>query len=356
MARMTRAELRAYAADIDAIGDEAARQVEALIGAYVEANPDATVAEVREFAIEAVNDVAQVTCEAASARACDMYDQRMAGTPVAPARIVDTDAADYVGKEAHYQARHLVDGDTAAFARAMGRFGRDQVHRNANRTVTWNAGRSGRSVRYARVPIGIETCEFCNMLASRGFVYWSEEKAGKFDRYHSDCRCAVIPGYEGDTVLDGYHPEQERALGEAMREIDANPDLTYAQKQQAKEALTEYNALEYYAQYEDLGGKQRWYAPIEDAGENQYASWQRGDTRSSQQTRGQRARREVRGEFFGSQQDVWAFTARAAAQNPDQRDYWLAYVRRTCREAGHPEWADGIEDLWDATAEQRMDL
>lgn len=351
MARMTRAELRAYAKDIDAIGDEAARQVEALIGAYVELNPDADVAEVREFAIGAVNDVAQVTCDAASQRACEMYDSRVgAGAPAA--RMVGTDAAEYVGKEAHYQARHLVDGDTAAFAHAMGRFGRDQVHRTANRTVTWNAGRSKGQVRFARVPTGIETCEFCNMLASRGFVYWSEEKAGKFDRYHSDCRCAVIPGRFGDVEIDGYDPAAEKALGEAYRAIDSDPNLTYSQKQQAKEALSEYNALDHYAVYDDLGGKERWYAPIKTAGENQYTEWQAGDTRSSQQTKGERARNAVRNEFFKSQQDVWAFTARCAAQTPDQRNYWLDYIRRTCRECGHPEWADGIEDLWDATAEQ----
>lgn len=355
MQRMTRAELRAYAHDIDAIGDEAARQVEALIGAYAEANPDATVEDVRDFAISTVGDVARVTCDAASVRACDMYDANVGGA--APrAQMVATDAADHVEKEARYQARHIVDGDVSRFSHAMGRFSRDQVHRTANRTVMWNAGRSKGEVRYARVPTGIETCEFCNMLASRGFVYHDERKAGQFAKYHSDCRCAVIPGPRGGIAIDGYSPEQERAVGEAMRAIDANPDLTPQQRQQAKEAIVEYNALRYYAQYEDLGGKERWYAAIESDGANQTGRWYAGDTRSSQLSNRGRADRAMREEFFSTQADVWAFTARAAAQQPGQRRYWLSYIRERCRETGHPEWADGIEDVWDATVGQAATL
>ena len=82
---------------------------------------------------------------------------------------------------------------------------RDQVRRAANRTMRHNAARDGRG--YARVPMGGETCGFCIMLASRGFVYRSAQTAGEGNHYHSDCRCKVIPGFGGMTV-EGYDPSE----------------------------------------------------------------------------------------------------------------------------------------------------
>lgn len=66
---------------------------------------------------------------------------------------------------------------------------------------------------YARVPVG-ETCAFCIMLASQGFVYRSEQTAlfrQDGNKYHRGCDCQAvpfsdaknIPGY-GDT-LDKYN-------------------------------------------------------------------------------------------------------------------------------------------------------
>lgn len=59
-------------------------------------------------------------------------------------------------------------------------------------------------IRFARVPSGGETCPFCLMLASRGFVYTSAEAAWK-DHFHSNCDCQIVPGY-ADAVIDGYDP------------------------------------------------------------------------------------------------------------------------------------------------------
>lgn len=48
-------------------------------------------------------------------------------------------------------------------------------------------------VRYARVPTGAETCPFCIMLASRGFVYHSEAAAR---HAHPGCNCVVVPCFD----------------------------------------------------------------------------------------------------------------------------------------------------------------
>lgn len=67
-------------------------------------------------------------------------------------------------------------------------------------------------VRYARVPTGAETCPFCIMLASRGFVYHSEAAAR---HAHSGCNCVVVPCFDSyyagtsrrfsaSAVIEGY--------------------------------------------------------------------------------------------------------------------------------------------------------
>lgn len=58
--------------------------------------------------------------------------------------------------------------------------------------------------RFARVPAGPETCDFCLMLASRGFAYRTEEAASNYlDHYHSGCDCEVVAGWDDDSV-EGY--------------------------------------------------------------------------------------------------------------------------------------------------------
>lgn len=89
-------------------------------------------------------------------------------------------------------------------SQAVGAMVYDQVKRLSNRTVSQNCVRDG--VRYARVPVGRETCGFCLMLASRGFVYESERSAGELNHYHTHCDCKVIPGFDGMEV-EGYDPD-----------------------------------------------------------------------------------------------------------------------------------------------------
>ena len=64
----------------------------------------------------------------------------------------------------------------------------DIVGVTARLTAKFNGEHDPSQPRYARVPVG-PTCAFCILMASRGFVYWSEEKAGGRDnRYHKERR------------------------------------------------------------------------------------------------------------------------------------------------------------------------
>ena len=81
----------------------------------------------------------------------------------------------------------------------------DMIHSAARLTTQRNMRLDPTSPRWARVPRG-ETCEFCLMLASRGFAYTSEKTAGREMQYHSDCDCRIVPSW-GKQTLKGYDPE-----------------------------------------------------------------------------------------------------------------------------------------------------
>lgn len=81
-----------------------------------------------------------------------------------------------------------------------------EIKRAAGECSLYNARRDTRKPRFARVPSGAETCTFCLMLASRGFVYHSEATAG-LDHYHPNCNCRIAPGFDG-MEIEGYDPDE----------------------------------------------------------------------------------------------------------------------------------------------------
>ena len=89
-------------------------------------------------------------------------------------------------------------------------------------------------MRFARVPSGTETCAFCYMLSSRGFVYRSDRSAGRFGHFHRNCDCRVAASTDKDG-LEGYDPDRERELWQRFEEIDAG-EGSKAEKEAAKRA------------------------------------------------------------------------------------------------------------------------
>lgn len=82
-------------------------------------------------------------------------------------------------------------------------------------------GKDPTKPRWARVPNG-PTCEFCVMLASRGWVYWTEDSARLGGSFHDGaCDCSVVPSW-GAQKLKGYDPDKlyeqyKRCAGTAAR-------------------------------------------------------------------------------------------------------------------------------------------
>lgn len=128
-------------------------------------------------------------------------------------------------------------GLTSAVSRTIA----DQLEKHARDTVLYNLQRDYRSelssgnrrraarYGYSRVPEG-DACAFCIMLASRGFVYTSKEKAERAqdgDVYHDNCRCVAVPFAEAGDIegygakLAGY--EQMYREADIMRRTDSMP-------------------------------------------------------------------------------------------------------------------------------------
>lgn len=143
-----------------------------------------------------------------------------------------------------YKARKLAEGDYEGFVSELCSYLDTSVRRTANLTTMANAKRDRRrygermrragvhGVRFARIPRGGETCTFCAMLASRGFVYWTEETAGKFDHFHNRCKCRIVASTDAD--VEGYDPTEWYARWKAYEEIDADEGLTDEMKRAEK--------------------------------------------------------------------------------------------------------------------------
>lgn len=80
-----------------------------------------------------------------------------------------------------------------------------ETRKAANECVAYNAKNDPKKPRWARIPTGAETCEFCIMLASRGFVYHSEETAS---HAHAHCDCRVVPSWDKSPLVQGYDPDK----------------------------------------------------------------------------------------------------------------------------------------------------
>lgn len=99
-----------------------------------------------------------------------------------------------------------------------------EVKAAAGRCTQYNVQRDpfGTETRYARVPTGEETCDFCIMLASRGPVYHTEESAGAYDHWHPHCDCRIVPFW-------GTYDAGPSRRGSIMGIEGYDPDALYEQ-------------------------------------------------------------------------------------------------------------------------------
>ena len=166
------------------------------------------VAECRELVVQALESVMPEYTALAAQSTADMYDAirvQSVGEAMGARAISGYDPAATDGAVRAF-AQKVVDGkEIEVFNRLVLSRVDYELRRAANYCVTANGARDPLRPRYARVPTGAETCDFCLMLASRGFVYHSVSSAA-VDHTHFSCDCRVIQGYPGDEV-EGYDPQ-----------------------------------------------------------------------------------------------------------------------------------------------------
>ena len=150
----------------------------------------------REAAIEALQMSIGLHGEMAQAWAGQLFDEVCALEGIGP---FDFELADDIidfamlEEKVRYYARSLVEGDNGKFLDDCGTLADFYARRCNYEAMIRNCYRN--HVRYARVPTGTETCDFCMMLASRGFVYYDQASAEEGSHIH----CVV-----GDTKVSAF--------------------------------------------------------------------------------------------------------------------------------------------------------
>lgn len=243
------AEFAAYNRAVAKIGDGAASDVEAAVLAWCRSHVGATVAEKREAAKLIMEGFVQGYDDVAAEFAAQWYDDlaERNGARLQQAVTMTTYRPESVDTVARYQAKKLVKGGDAAFARACGEYARNDALRSLNETIISNVGRDkDRGVRFARVPTGFETCTFCIMLASRGAVYHTRKSAGEFKHFHRHCDCKVVPGFEDDPdaeLVEGVRPEELRERWWQLEKVDATAGLSAAEREELRRKVMEGGEL-----------------------------------------------------------------------------------------------------------------
>ena len=196
-----------YRKELDSAANDAAEFMSDYYDALRTANPNASVADLRNMAIKSIKQALNAFSPQAGELAGELFDEIVKAEGVkARFRYHQTIEQGLVDKKVHYLAKDLVDGNNQKFIDACATLTRFYVHREANTNMYRNVALS--NIRWARVPSGTETCGWCFMLSTRGFDYTSELKAGGLGhKFHLHCDCIIVPGTK-ETTIDGYKPEE----------------------------------------------------------------------------------------------------------------------------------------------------
>lgn len=180
------------------------------------------VAELRAIMIEVMEMVCGEMTDMAAARSAEFYDGVRSMSVGSKLGALAESGRKPAATEGAVRAlvKSVVDsGSTERFARELGDRVDYEIKKAASDCVEFNADRDPIKPRFARVPSGAETCSFCNMLASRGFVYHTNKTAEGRYHGHPGCDCRVVPGFDtyeagpsrrfsASTSVEGYEPDK----------------------------------------------------------------------------------------------------------------------------------------------------
>ena len=205
--RISKADLESYRQTLIDLG----RQASDYVVGELEGVRDDGRSSMRNATIKALNESIGLHGDAAQALAGQLFDEVCAseGINATSALYPDIIDKDLMAGKVRWLCRKLVEGDRAGYVKRVGVLA-DFYTKRCN-YVAQMRNCYGANMRYARIPTGSETCDWCMMLASRGFVYYTERDAEAAN--HQNCDCICIPGRGGDTFNDftqveGYDPDE----------------------------------------------------------------------------------------------------------------------------------------------------
>ena len=229
---ISRAGFDAYAAQIDAQGNEAMRKIREFSAKLKWGDTKESRAFARELLHDYAYDVVTAYGDNAASIAAEYYDElaRLAGADVPRAIMAGGYTAEQVSGAVDYATRSVWDADedglkpvipTDVSAELESKVN-GRVRRMAHDTMWDNASRHG--ARYGRVTTSAHPCAFCLMLASQGFAYTSERTAvlaHGLHSYHDSCSCVAVASFDDDGLegyqgtVDGYY-DMWRAASESL--------------------------------------------------------------------------------------------------------------------------------------------
>lgn len=201
--KIPRSYIQAYSGALNGVSEQARKSLADALGQVDYSRP---VAEVREEVVEIMQRACGASSTMAARLAAEFYDGLRARFGIEDGYQADPDPAynrDATDGAVRAFAQELVDGDPERFKALCDERIDYEIRRTANESMERNAKRDPRKPKWARVPTGAETCEFCIMLASRGFAYHSEDTAS---HAHAHCDCRIVPSWDKKGV-EGYDPD-----------------------------------------------------------------------------------------------------------------------------------------------------
>lgn len=227
MATIPRAALEVYTREVNALSADAQARVLKVLES-IEWTPD-NIADCRRIAVEALQLALPTYTDLAAQASADFYDasrELQTGETLGAVAESGYDPAKTDGAVRAFVQRVVDGGDVGGFNDAvLQRIDYEMKLAAANSTLA-NGRRDPLAPKYARVPTGAETCDFCLMLASRGFVYHTESTAS-MGHVHSDCDCRIVAGWPGMEVegyddMALYREWQESLKEKAARRAERN--------------------------------------------------------------------------------------------------------------------------------------
>lgn len=204
MATIPRAALDYVTEQVNGLSADAQAKVLRVLEALDWRPHDAeNVAACRQAVVDALASIMPTYVDAAAQASADFYDasrKMIVGEPLGARAISGYDPAATEGAVRSF-VRFALDGRVETFNDQVLQRIDYEMKRSAGTSMVENGKRDPITPRYARVPTGSETCPFCVMLASRGFVYRTEGTAGAVDHYHANCDCRIVCSW--DTYASG---------------------------------------------------------------------------------------------------------------------------------------------------------